>query len=71
MAEKNSSSTIVLIDDCNVKVNEQYKHFNVLTCKDCFKEFVCRKVTVPTALRKWEDEHFYVKFDCSCIFCNP
>jgi hypothetical protein len=68
---KNSSSTFVLIDDCNVKVNGQYKHFNIVTCKDYCKEFVSRKVTVPTALRKWEDEYFYVNFDWSCIFCNP
>jgi hypothetical protein len=59
------------LPESSIKVQSTFKQLQSITCKEFYNEFVRRKVTIPTAIRKWEDEYFYANFQWNIIFRLP
>ena len=56
-----------------ISINIEGKNvsYENLTCKQIYKEFVCRKYERATALYKWEETYFYYNFDWKDLYRFP
>jgi hypothetical protein len=68
---RDKNITFSPIIECSVKINGNHKHLSAISCKEYYTELVTRIQTEHTALRKWEEQYFYVDFNWSDIHYVP